>query len=125
MELADLKRRAQASRQFDADLGGGVVFQLRTPTKHEASIAYMESSSGNRATTEVKWQRTLLVVAVVGWSGVKESHVLGEGSDAIDFDKEATALLFDAQPQWEEALLAALVPKLTERQAAEDTAEKN
>ena len=125
MDLADLKRKAQASRQFDADLGGGVVFQLRTPTKHEASIAYMESSSGNRATTEVKWQRTLLVVAVVGWSGVKEAHVLGEGGDAIDFDAGATSLLFDAQPEWEEALLAALVPKLTARQAAEDTAEKN
>lgn len=128
MELEAIRRKAQAARQFEVSLPGGIVVDMRSPTKHESTVAYMEHSGGGKAASQVRWQRALLVIAVVGWRGVQLQHLLPDatnGEEAVPFEPGAAELLLDAQPDWSDQLLAALVPRLASRQAAEDTAAKN
>ncbi len=134
MELDDLKRRARAARQFQVVVQSGVdgiavvTMQLCVPTRHEASVAYMHSSDGARAITDVRFERALLLSSIVGWSGVQVRHVLPESpqaGDAIEYDSAAVALVLDAQPAWEDLLLPELLTRLTARNTALDTATKN
>lgn len=134
MELEDLQRRALAARQFDVivDQGvdgiGPIAFTLRVPTRHEASLAYMEGASGSKAASDVRFERALLVRAVIGWSGVQVRHVLPESpqaADDIEPDPAAIVLVLDAQPAWEDTLMPELLSRLNERQVAQDTAAKN
>lgn len=129
MELADLKRRANAARQFDAPIEGtDVVISMRAPTTHEAMVAYMECGGGKKAAQQARWQRALLVLAIVGWRGVCVRHVLPgapEGGDALEFEEGAADLVLDAQAGWFEPLMAALLPRMEARDAAKDTAAKN
>lgn len=128
MELEAIRRKAQAARQFDVSLPSGIVVNMQAPTKHESTVAYMESSGIAKSASQVRWQRALLVLAIVGWRGVLVQHLLPgatNGNEAVAFEPGAAELLLDAQPDWGDQLLAALVPRLSARQAAEDTAAKN
>lgn len=134
MDLADLKHRAQVARQFDVvvDHGvdgiGPVSITLRVPTRHEASVAYMESAGRVKAASDVRFERALLLCAIVGWAGVRVRHVLPDSpqaSDAIELEPDAVALVLDAQPAWEDALLPELLARLTARNTALEAAEKN
>lgn len=134
MELEDLRHRALAARQFEVivedgvDGIGEVTMTLRVPTRHESSVAYMDSTGDGRRSVEVRFERALLVRSVMAWSGVKVSHVVPDSpqaSDAIDLHPDAVALVLDAQPAWEDKLLPELVRRLGERYARLDTASKN
>lgn len=128
MELEAIRRKAQAARQFEVTLAAGVVVEMRAPTKHESTVAYMENSGAAKAASQVRWQRALLVVAIIGWRGVQLRHLLPDasnGEELVAFEPGAADLLLDAQPDWADQLLAELVPRLAGRQAAEDTAAKN
>ena len=85
MELDDIRRNAIAARQFEAVVDG-VTFTLRVPTKLEASIAYMESTGSTSASSQLRWQRALLVLAIVGWSGLRIAHVLLDTDGAFEFE---------------------------------------
>jgi len=128
-ELDYLRRKALAARQFDVQLAAGVVATLRIPTRHQSMVAYMEASGGTKAANQVRWQRQLLLLAIVGWSGVLARHVLPSmeqgGDDPLAFEAGAVELLLDAQEDWAEQILAELVQRLDQRQATEDTAAKN
>jgi len=129
MDLADIRRKAQAARQFDHAIGVA-GFTLRVPTKLESSIAWSQSVAQSRqggGEHHLRWHRELLTLAVVGWSGVMVRDVLPtcEVAEALVLEPGAAELLFDAQPAWEEQLLTALLEHLAKRSAVEDTAEKN
>jgi hypothetical protein len=73
-------------------------------------------------------QRTLLLIAVVAWSGVLVSDVLpshAQAADALPWAEDAVAMLLDAQPDWEKELGAALMQRLADRKTKKDTAAKN
>lgn len=128
MELDDIKRLAKAARQIGVKAGPG-AFTLQVPTKLQSSIAYMEAGGGAglRGASLLKFQRALLLLAVVGWSGVPLSAVLADQSAAEDlpYTPDAVELLLDAQPGWEEVLSAALMQAINARRELEDTAAKN
>ena len=128
MDLDYIRRKAMAARQFEC-AAGPASFTLRLPTKLESSIAYAGAHSAGRADSSagLRFERALGVQAVVGWSGVLVRHALHahEGDESFDFEPGAAEVLFDAQPEWEGVILQALMTRVAERQAAEDTAEKN
>lgn len=126
MELADIKRKALAARQFSVEVAPA-TFTLTIPTKLESSVAYMEAAGTKGRSSMLRLQRALVVLAVTGWAGVQIKHVLPDysGDDSFAFEEGATETLLDAQPAWEEKLTTALLDKIAERKAAEDTAAKN
>jgi hypothetical protein len=128
MELDDIKRLAKAARQIGVKAGPG-AFTLQVPTKLQISIAYMEAGGGGtlRGATLLRYWRALLLLAVVGWSGVPLSAVL-EGqpdTDDLPYSPDAVELLLDAQPEWEQLLTDTLIDALNKRRGVEDTAAKN
>lgn len=128
MDLEYIRRKALAARQFEC-AAGPATFTLRLPTKLESSIAYAGANSAGKADSSagLRFERALALLAVVGWSGVLVRHVLTkhQGDEPFAFEPGAAELLFDAQPEWEGVLLQALMSRVAERQAVEDTATKN
>jgi hypothetical protein len=129
VELDYIARKARAAREFE-HAAGPAKFNLRVPTKLESSIAFAESLGERRrrdAASSLRFERALLLLAVVGWSGVSVRDVLPEhaGEDEFAFEPGAAELLFDAQPEWEGELMQALMQRIAQRQAVEDTAAKN
>jgi hypothetical protein len=134
MDLETLKRKAAAALQFSVPASAKcpASFTLRLPTRFEASVCYTRVAQHEGArdpAAMVRLQRALLLGAVVGWEGVRKSHLLPglppEQDGALEFDPAAVELLLDAQPDWEEALTAELLAKRSQRAAVEDTATKN
>lgn len=129
IELDYIARKAKAAREFDHQVGAA-TFRLRVPTKHESQIAYAEAIGDRRkrdAVTSLRFHRALVVQAVFGWSGVTVRDALPEhaGDEGFEFQAGAAEVLFDAQPEWEGELLQALMERIAQRQAVEDTAAKN
>lgn len=127
MDLDYIRRKAQAARQFE-HVVGPATFTLQVPTKLQSSIAYAQAAGARDAATGVRFERALAVVAVVGWAGVLVRHVLPAheaGDEAFAYEIGAAELLFDAQPEWEVAVLQAVMARVAERSAVEDTAAKN
>jgi hypothetical protein len=129
MELEDIKRAALKQRRFEV-VAGPATFALLVPTKLESTLAYTGATRGGalEGVAMLRFQRDLVLQAVVGWSGVTLGHVLGEvpeAAEALAWEPGAVALVLDANPAWEEAATVALVARMTERRAAWDTAAKN
>lgn len=90
---------------------------LRIPTMAESSNAWqvtMVDRVLNRV-RRVRWQRAMLLRAIVGWSGVRINHVLPGRDGELTFDPKAIPILLNAQPEWEEILIAALLEELFSR----------
>lgn len=134
MELEEIKRQALAARQFDETVGAEGAeryISLRLPTQHEVVLATrragLQRMADDMAATVVL-QRALLVSAVIGWSRVTVGDVLPDSAQAAEllvYEPGAVELLLDAKPDWEEQLGAALLHRLAQRRAVQDTAAKN
>lgn len=133
MELEAIRRKALAARSFTKELGG-VTFSLRVPTQHESSTLYLRCSTHAGAmdpASLVRWQRAMLLQSIVGWAGAKVHHTLSdmvdtdEGGQDFHFEPGAAEVLLDAQPEWEEELLAAMLERRAARMVREEAAAKN
>ena len=135
MDITELARQALAQREFTAQVGAGQTqrqITLRLPTHYESMLAatragaYSGDAKQDRLASQIKLQRELLIVAIVGWSGVQVCDVLGtDEADPLEYSADAVVLLLDAQPEWEAELGAELLAKLAARRLKKDTAAKN
>jgi hypothetical protein len=128
MDLQDLKRLALAAREFSM-AAGSVQFTLRIPTQHEVTIASRRSgihALQDDAAAHVVLQRALLLLAVVGWSGLTVADVLpGQPPEPLEWSAGAIELVLDTHPEWEAKLASALIERMAARQGVKDTAAKN
>jgi hypothetical protein len=134
MDLSDLQRYATAAREFSVAVGPADAARhitLRLPTQHEISLAGLRSGLmgvQDDAAAHLILQRSLLLQAMVAWSGVLVGDVLADSDHAQDIfslEPGAAQLLLDAQPDWEATLGKALMQRLAERKTKKDTATKN
>ena len=128
MDLADIKRKAEAARRFTVQ-AGGLSFTMQLPTQHEIEVeavrARLHNGDADPAQLTVI-RRRLLERGVVAWAGVTCEHLApGGGTDAADVGVEAVALLLDAAPALAAQLDAEFVGRLAERNAQRAEAAKN
>ncbi len=129
MDLDYIRRRAEAARLFQRTVGG-CSFELRRPTKLQTSVAFAEAraaSTGAPGAAHVRFQRLVLLQALVGWSGVLVRHVLAghAGDEPFAFEPGATEVLLDAQPEWESELLSELLAEVDSHRQVEEAAAGN
>ena len=128
MDFDDIKRQQLAARQFSVS-AGHATFTLQIPTEFEKRLSYLTESGGRKfdSVTMIKVQRSMLLRAIVGWSGVQVKDALPDfaGDDTFAFEAGAAEVLMDAQTEWEETLSTALFERITSDKAAKDTAAKN
>lgn len=126
--LAELRAKALAAREFTHTIGE-CVFTLRTPTRtevREVARAHGLLREDADATTLPLLQHYLLLGGIVGWTGVRESHLLAGGSAApLPWSTDAVALLLDAQPAWDDAMGARLLASTQARSDAIEADAKN
>jgi hypothetical protein len=134
MDLSDLQRYATAAREFSVAVGPADAprqITLRLPTQHEVNVAARRSGLAgvvDDKAAHIILQRTLLLLAVVAWSGVLVGDVLSDCEHAdqpFALEPGAAQLLLDAQPDWELVLIQELMRRLAERNVKKDTATKN
>ena len=128
MDLADIKRKAEAARRFVVELDGR-SFTLQLPTRHEIEVEAVRSRLHDGDTDPAQLtviRRRLLERGVVAWAGVTCEHLApGAGNDAAEVSPEAVALLLDAEPELAAQLDTEFVGRLAERNAKRAEAEKN
>lgn len=128
MDLADIRRKAEAARQFVVQVDGR-SYTLRLPTQHEVEVEAVRSRIHDGDTDPAQLtviRRRLLERGVVAWAGVTCEHLApGGGTDAADVSPEAVALLLDADPALAAHLDSEFVGRLAERNAKRAEAAKN
>ncbi len=130
MDKHDIRRKAQAAREFTDEVAPGVHVTLRLPSRQEVAVAAARAgvhTPGNETAGLVAMQRDLLVAAVVGWGqGVRLKHLLpDEADEPLQFDADLVGLLLDARPVWEDKLRNRFVTERAARIARLEAAEKN
>lgn len=129
MDLAGLRDQARQARQFEARIDAEVSFTLQAPTRLQMQLGLIEAAGANArldAAAKLRYLRLELMRAIVGWSGVRECHLLAGAGDAPQpFDPSLVEILLDEQPAWEDALVVALRAEQERRDAARSTAAKN
>lgn len=125
MELDQIERIARASREF-TDSHDGVTVTIRIPTRHETRAALAQSSSATPEGRLVEAQRSLLLKAIVAWSGVLVRHLVPDVPEEtpVDHAPLAVQILLDAQPDWADRWQDLLAGRMAERRQMEETAEK-
>ena len=137
MDLSELKQKAQAAREFSVALptagGDKCSVILRLPTEHDVRLASMRAGvvAMADAGAMVVLERALLLLAVIGWTGVVHADVLAslatdiEGQVPFAFEAGATELFLDANPDWTQTLWGELIARLANRRAEREVASKN
>ncbi len=128
MDFADIKRKAQAAREFSVQVGG-LGFTLRLPTQHEVEVqaarVRLHEDDADPAML-LRLRRSLVEHAVVAWAGVTLEHLApGGGSDAAEVSQQAVALFLDANEAAADALYGEFVARRAERLQRQGDAAKN
>lgn len=128
MDFADIKRKAEAAREFPVVVGS-LQFTLRLPTQHEVEIEASRvrlHEGGDDPAMLLRLRRALVERAVVAWGGVTAEHLApGAGVDAVELSAAAVGLLLDARPDIAETLYARFVEERAARMSLQDAAAKN
>lgn len=131
MDLADLKARALAAREYAHTTAAGPILTLRVPTTHEMLLVARETgyTGGAQALVEhLLMHREMLVRAIVRWAGVKAHHIapdVQEPDELVPCTAEAVRMWLDANPAEAEPLLKGLVERVAARSQAVEAAAKN
>lgn len=133
MDLQTLAQRAQLARELDHTVGD-ITYRLRLPTRHDVLLAAQRCGAlqdgGDRAAM-LLLQRSVLVGAVVGWSGARVGHVLppehagADGETPLAWAPGAVPLLLDAQPEAAQELADLISARVQRRQQAVEADAKN
>lgn len=127
MDLVDLKRKADAAREYQVQVGA-LAFTCRLPTAHEVEMETARAWSLERDNLAVllRVRRALVERSVVSWVGVTEA-MLGPGATdtPAEVSPAAVALLLDATSDVAEALQGEFLRRSTERNEQKAAAAKN
>jgi hypothetical protein len=124
-DINDLRRKAQAAREFSLVVGER-SFTLRLPTAHELRVEALLISAATAPARSTVMVRSLLEKAVVSWSGVTcEDLAPHGGPEPAELVDGAVELLLDHQTEVAAALMDAFVDRMNERATRKDEAAKN
>jgi hypothetical protein len=126
-DLNDLRRKANAAREFTV-VAGGASFTLRLPTAHESDMQALRARSEEQSAGAqgVLLVRRLLERAVVAWDGVVGDMLAPQGgADPVDLSVDAVGMLLDHRPDIASQLYSAFIEKSAARNAAQGEAAKN
>lgn len=128
MDFNDIKRKAEAAREFQVT-AKGMGFTLRLPTQHEVQleVARARLHEGEEDPAQLlRVRRALVQRAIVEWRGVTCEHLApGGGTDPAELSLAAAGLLLDADDEVSETLMAAFVEQRAARTARLESAAKN
>lgn len=120
-----MRGQLEASRQFVAE-AAGATFTLRLPTDHVWRVTLESHRDAHGHLMEAQAFRGILIVSVVGWSGVTADMILPLAEKSpIPHSAEALRLLFDNRQDIADELMVQVAAKLRERRVALEAARKN
>ena len=129
MTPAELKRRAEAARECDIEVGG-ITFHVRVPlpAQWRAMVRSCTAPGG-----ETDWHAVIersALASVIGWKGVLQKHLdhdmsLEEGSVGVAFDASLVGPLLEGNVNVLDALASRLLDEYTAREKRRANAEKN
>lgn len=136
-DIADLAARVLAARQFSVEVGPADAprtINLLEPTDHEVRIVSLRCGlgAGKDTAAPVLFERALVAMAIVGWSGVTGADLAAnhpeqaaKAGGPVEFEPLGVDLLLDAQREWAQKLWSELVDRLDRRLTQRQAAAKN
>lgn len=125
MDLADFRARLEAARAFEAEVEGA-KFRLRLPTEHAFRTTLEAHRDSAGRLLEAEAFRAVLDTALVGWDGVKTTHIDAEAAEApLPFSADTRALLLDHRQDIADQLSTACWVRRVDRRAKREEALKN
>lgn len=129
VDMVELRRRAEAAREFDHALAGGAVtVQLRYPTRYEVERIWALARDERGRPDLYAGMRALVRASVRGWVGVTVAHALPDakrGGEALPCSSEAVDLVLDQQTEWINDLGMAISARMQARTERLEALEKN
>lgn len=121
MDAAELAAAARKALEFTHAIGE-CEFTLLIPTRQQVRECIyrhkLEIGADGEPVAQALLQRYLLDAGhLLGWTGVRRLHVLGEGTDPLPWSRTVVPLLLDAQPDWADKLGMQLLIRLQRREA--------
>jgi len=125
MDFASFKSQLHAARSFEKEIAGA-CFKLLLPTEYACRVAIESNLDGNGQVIGAKSSRQILDGALIGWEGVKASHLLPDaGEEPIAFSAAARAELLDCRLDIADRLIVEISVRLEERRNRMEAARKN
>lgn len=125
MNVTDLAVQLEAARQMEV-AAGGVTFKVRLPSDHALKVAYQGSRDARGVPVEATAMRQVLDGAVVGWEGLKASHLLeSAGDEPVPFSAQARFLLLETREDLADELTIAISVRMRARRDELEAARKN
>jgi len=125
MDFVTFKAQIEAAHQAEAQ-AAGATFKLRLPSEHTWRVMIEGHRDSEGRVLEALAFRSVLNSAVIGWEGVKTTHILPEAPDeALPFTPAARSELLDARQDIADEITIALALKMRERREKREAARKN
>lgn len=109
MDAAELRRKAQAAREFEVHCDGGRKYKVRLPTRHQFMLMLHAAQQSDSNAAMFLVERMALCgnaklgiePAIIGWQGINEGQIYGdEKNDApLVWSAEIVDLVLDAFPE--------------------------
>jgi hypothetical protein len=128
MDIEKLMAQDIAAREFSVPVGAR-TYTVRMPTDDEHELAYLRCRRDQpRDALHQEFARELLLISVVGWSGVKAGDLikdLPKPDEVVSFSKSAVGFLLSKLPEDAAAIGQKFDERLVERLKSAEAAEKN
>jgi hypothetical protein len=127
-DVEALQRQDLAAREFPVPVGAR-TYTVRMPTEREFALALKRCRRDQpRAALLEEYARELLLIAVVGWEGLKAGDLvkgLPKPDEPVSFSRAAVGFVLDKLPEDALAIGEAFNKRMEEREQAIEAAEKN
>jgi hypothetical protein len=128
-DLDKFRLQLKAAREYTSPLvrpgnaGSPVAVAMTLPTDHQVRVA---SAAANNLAHMVDLQRSLLIIAMVGWQGVNTTDLLPDAQPGdLPHSAEAAIWLLDVRQDWADVLWLDLTTRLAARTVLREVAAKN
>ncbi len=120
-----LQAASEAARRFTVRIGEEVEMQCLLPTRLEERLVARDALVGGDLNT-LRMNHALLTAGVIGWSGVRECHlVAGASRDPLGFDAATLRLALAERTDWFDRLAGEFARRLNERRERFEADEGN
>lgn len=125
MDANALQAASEAARRFSVRIGEEVEMHCLLPTRLEERFVARESMVG-RELNALRMNHAFLTAGVIGWSGVRQCHLVpGAARDPLGFDAATLRLALAERTDWFDELAGEFARRLNERRERFEADEGN
>jgi len=113
------------ARRAEFQIVDGPKFIVLVPMAFDWRAAYSAVKAETGQINDAAGQRRIVVGAIAGWSGIRESDLGLPGDDEVPFDPSLKGMVVDLRQDWSDELILYFLGRKREEEAKWESARKN